>query len=92
MLFLSGFPSDRVATAYLSPDVDSSTELFSWAVPNFVEISDFAQDRLGWPRQKVDEIIKPVIKKLNNKAVQVMISFLESVVIFFNAEQVTINK
>jgi hypothetical protein len=36
------FPSERVSLAYLNPEVDNSNEKFSWAIPNFVEIKDYA--------------------------------------------------
>ena len=32
--FSGGFPSQAVVDAYLNPDVDHSTENFSWADPN----------------------------------------------------------
>lgn len=64
------FPSDNVFHAYMNPAVDNSSELFSWAVPNFVEISDFAQGKFGWTRQKVEEMIKPVIRAFDKKAIQ----------------------
>jgi len=40
----------------MNPEVDNSAELFSWAVPNFVAISDYAKERLGWQRQRIDEV------------------------------------
>ena len=64
------FPNRNIVDAYLFPTVDNSTEGFSWAVPNFVEIRDFAQERFGWTRQKVDELIKPVIKRFDTKVTQ----------------------
>ena len=70
ILFFVGFPNERVQEAYINPSVDNSTETFSWAVPNFVEIRDYAQEKFGWPKQKIDEIIKPVINKFNVKISQ----------------------
>ncbi len=67
------FPNDRISEAYLSPSVDNSTEAFSWAVPNFVEIRDFAQEKFGWTRGKVDELIKPVIKRFDERVTQAKI-------------------
>eukprot|EP00095_Tigriopus_kingsejongensis_P003704 maker-scaffold382_size189932-snap-gene-0.25 protein:Tk03704 transcript:maker-scaffold382_size189932-snap-gene-0.25-mRNA-1 annotation:"dna repair protein complementing xp-g cells-like protein" len=64
------FPNENVVQAYIQPSVDNSLEAFSWAVPNFVEICDYAQDKFGWPKHKVDEIIKPVIKKFHVKISQ----------------------
>ena len=53
--------------------MDNSLEVFSWAVPNLVEISDFAQEKFGWSRHKVDELIKPIIKKLDARVSQTRI-------------------
>lgn len=64
------FPSERINAAYLNPDVDNSLDKFSWAIPNFVDIRDYACDKFGWPKAKIDEIIKPVIKKLSAKTSQ----------------------
>ena len=41
-LIFPDFPSEPVFMAYLNPVVDNSTEKFSWAVPNFVAVRDFA--------------------------------------------------
>ncbi len=57
--------------AYLNPAVDNSTEKFTWAVPNLVAVRDFAADKFGWQWQKIDEMLKPVIKKLSMKITQV---------------------
>ena len=64
------FPSDRIRLAYINPDVDNSTEKFTWAIPNFVDIRDYAADKFGWTRGKIDEIIKPVIKKMSIRTSQ----------------------
>jgi hypothetical protein len=44
---LTEFPSESVYLAYLNPVVDNSTEKFSWAVPNFVAVRDYAGDLGG---------------------------------------------
>ena len=64
------FPSERVKAAYMNPEVDNSTEKFTWAIPNFVDIRDFATEKFGWTRGKIDEIIKPVIKKMGVRSSQ----------------------
>lgn len=78
------FPNQKIIDAYLYPTVDNSTEGFSWAVPNFVELRDFAQERFGWTRQKVDELIKPVIKRFDTKATQSKIDK------FFSSDRLTL--
>ena len=62
----SSFPSENVVSAYLRPSVDDSRETFSWAVPNLVAVRDFALERFGWDRTKVDRLLKPVLRSLLN--------------------------
>ena len=64
------FPSERIHIAYMNPEVDNSLEKFSWAIPNFVDIRDYASEKFGWTKVKIDEIIKPVIKKMGVKTSQ----------------------
>ena len=35
------------------------------AVPNFVAVRDFATEKFGWTKVKIDEMVKPVIKKMS---------------------------
>lgn len=67
----------------MHPEIDNSTESFSWAIPNFVEVCDYAQEKFGWTRQKVDEIIKPVIVKMKETSSNQM-----KIVDFFTRERV----
>merc|ERR1719394_1092573 len=62
----SSFPSENVVSAYLRPSVDESRETFSWAVPNLVAVRDFALERFGWDRTKVDRLLKPVLRSLDS--------------------------
>ena len=54
----------------MNPEVDNSLEKFSWAIPNFVDIRDYASEKFGWTKGKIDEIIKPVIKKMSARTSQ----------------------
>ena len=58
------FPSETVVTAYLQPAVDQSEENFSWAVPNLVAARDFARERFGWDKLKIDRLLSPVVNAL----------------------------
>ena len=64
------FPNERVHLAYMNPEIDNSLEKFSWAIPNFVDIRDYASEKFGFTKGKIDEIIKPVIKKMSAKTSQ----------------------
>ena len=61
------FPSQAVVTAYLKPSVDESSESFTWAVPNLVAVRDFARERFGWDRSKIDRLLSPVVRALDSK-------------------------
>ncbi|XP_038050845.1 DNA repair protein complementing XP-G cells homolog [Patiria miniata] len=75
----ASFPCQHVFDAYWSPVVDDSTEEFSWQSPDLGLLREFARDKLGWTRTKTDEILLPVMKKLNEKVTQSKItSFLQS--------------
>lgn len=54
-------------SAYLSPAVDTTEEIFSWAVPNLVGVRDFAMDRFGWDKSQVYKLLKPVIRALKER-------------------------
>ena len=61
------FPSQAVVSAYLRPSVDESRESFTWAVPNLVAVRDFARERFGWDRDKIDRLLTPVVRALDSR-------------------------
>merc|ERR1719319_1352440 len=67
------FPNEAILAAYLTPQVDQSGEKFSWAVPNLVEVRDFAMDKFGWGKLQCDQLLKPVIRSLENNKSQTRI-------------------
>lgn len=62
-----GFPNLNVAKAYLEPIVDTNAEKFSWGMPDTESLIEYAKAKLGWTRTKTDEILLPVMKRLNEK-------------------------
>lgn len=64
------FPSVRVAEAYLYPTVDENSEAFSWGRPEVESIREYAKRTFGWTNKKTDEIVLPVVKKMNEKSLQ----------------------
>lgn len=64
------FPSLQVVQAYLDPQVEGSKEAFSWAKPDIVGLIDFAKEKFGWTRMKSEEILKPVLKRLEERFAQ----------------------
>ncbi|XP_029116376.1 DNA repair protein UVH3 isoform X2 [Elaeis guineensis] len=64
------FPSESVITAYISPQVDESTEPFSWGKPDLVLLRRLCWERFGWGNQKADELLIPVLKEYNKHETQ----------------------
>lgn len=56
------FPESEAHTAYVCPEVDESTDPFSWAFPNEEKISHFLRN-MGWTQQKIASQVGPAIKK-----------------------------
>ena len=65
-----GFPNTAVIEAYLTPTVDDNREAFTWGYPDVESLREFAKKTFGWTTTKTDEILKPVLKKLNEKRTQ----------------------
>ncbi|XP_076762317.1 rad2 superfamily protein mus201 [Xylocopa sonorina] len=69
-----GFPSQAVVQAYLFPKVDESRETFSWGKPNTILLADYTKKKFGWDKNKYNEIMIPVLKRLEEKQIQSKIS------------------
>ncbi|CAG9862806.1 unnamed protein product [Phyllotreta striolata] len=67
--FSDNFPSSQVVEAYLEPKVDTCRDAFSWSRPDVTGLTVFAREKFGWTSLKAEEILTPVIKKIDeNKA------------------------
>jgi DNA excision repair protein ERCC-5 len=67
-LFLPpGFPDQRVADAYLHPEVDSDPEQFQWGVPDLAALRAFLSSQIGWSWERTDEVLVPVIRDMNRR-------------------------
>ncbi|GAV30565.1 hypothetical protein PMKS-004079 [Pichia membranifaciens] len=65
-LFLGNdFPNRLIYDAYLHPEVDHDKTEFKWGYPDLDKLRTFLAFYVGWNKEKVDEIILPVIKSLN---------------------------
>lgn len=71
---IEGFPNLEVVKAYLYPEVDLNDEPFSWGLPNVEAIYEMTRRNLGWTQSKTDDILTPVLKKLNEKRSQASIT------------------
>ncbi|XP_016967615.1 DNA excision repair protein ERCC-5 homolog isoform X2 [Drosophila biarmipes] len=65
-----GFPNGAVVEAYLAPTIDDNREAFSWGTPDVESIREFARKSFGWTTSKTDDILMPVMKKINEKKIQ----------------------
>ncbi|CUS22468.1 LAQU0S05e06040g1_1 [Lachancea quebecensis] len=61
------FPSDLVKEAYLRPEVDHDATKFTWGVPDLDRLRNFFQSTVGWPQEKTDEVMIPLIREVNNR-------------------------
>ncbi|KAF1913915.1 hypothetical protein BDU57DRAFT_521004 [Ampelomyces quisqualis] len=67
-LFLPpSFPDERVAEAYLYPEVDSDPEQFQWGVPDLAALRTFLSSQIGWTWERTDEVLVPVIRDMNRR-------------------------
>ncbi|KAF6175950.1 hypothetical protein GIB67_003438 [Kingdonia uniflora] len=66
----SSFPSEAVISAYVSPQVDRSTEAFSWGKLDLFVLRKLCWDKFGWSNQKADELLVPVLKEYNKHETQ----------------------
>ncbi|KAJ8960720.1 hypothetical protein NQ318_020012 [Aromia moschata] len=73
VVITENFPSAQVVQAYLEPTVDTSREKFTWGKPDFASLTDFAREKFGWTAKKTEEILKPVIKRMEEKKIQASI-------------------
>ncbi|KRT79732.1 hypothetical protein AMK59_6810, partial [Oryctes borbonicus] len=68
------FPSLPVVQAYLKPTVETSDEQFSWQKPDMASLMEFARHKFGWNQTKSEEILKPVLRRLEDTAIQAKIT------------------
>ncbi|CAK9161316.1 unnamed protein product [Ilex paraguariensis] len=66
----SSFPSEAVTSAYASPQVEKSTEPFSWGKPDLFVLRKLCWEKFGWGAQKADELLLPVLKEYNKHETQ----------------------
>ncbi|MED6197253.1 hypothetical protein PIB30_054994 [Stylosanthes scabra] len=66
----SSFPSETVISAYYSPQVDKSTEPFTWGKPDHLVLRKLCWEKFGWTSQKSDELLVPVLKEYNKHETQ----------------------
>ncbi|CAK7328204.1 unnamed protein product [Dovyalis caffra] len=63
------FPSEAVISAYSCPQVDKSTEPFTWGKPDLHALHRLCWEKFGWAIQKSDELLLPVLKEYDKHEV-----------------------
>ncbi|TFK33242.1 hypothetical protein BDQ12DRAFT_691478 [Crucibulum laeve] len=61
------WPNTAVKDAYYHPTVDSSDEPFKWGLPDLDGLRDFFRAELDWGKNKVDELLLPIIQRMNKR-------------------------
>ncbi|KAF9007595.1 hypothetical protein BDQ17DRAFT_1324155 [Cyathus striatus] len=61
------WPNPVVREAYYHPMVDSSDEPFKWGLPDLDGLRDYLRDELSWGKSKVDELLLPIIQRMNRR-------------------------
>ncbi|KIM39948.1 hypothetical protein M413DRAFT_19658 [Hebeloma cylindrosporum] len=64
----SDWPNSVVRDAYYHPTVDSSEEPFKWGMPDLDGLRAFLREELGWRQHKVDELLLPIIQRMNKRS------------------------
>ncbi|GFH19022.1 uncharacterized protein HaLaN_15909, partial [Haematococcus lacustris] len=64
------FPNTLVLAAYAQPHVDHSKKSFVWGRPDLQLLRSFCRERFGWPTDKVDELLVPVLQSYDQRQTQ----------------------
>ncbi len=63
------FPNPSVMESYTNPTVHTfDPEAFKWTSPQLESISIYLHRKLGWPADKVDQKVIPVLKSMNSRS------------------------
>lgn len=60
----------QVVQAYLEPNVEKSEDKFTWGDLDVTILRDYTKAKFGWSQNKLDEIIKPVLKRIMERKTQ----------------------
>lgn len=54
----------------MEPNVEQSKEKFTWGELDITVLRDYTKAKFGWSQNKLDEIVKPVLKRLLERKTQ----------------------
>ncbi|KAI0649075.1 hypothetical protein C8Q79DRAFT_948695 [Trametes meyenii] len=78
------WPNPAVRDAYYHPTVDGSTEPFKWGMPDLDALRNFFDSELGWDQAKVDDLLLPIIRKMNKRTQNATSTMQGNLVGFFD--------
>ena len=55
------FPNEKVMQEYRQPKIDLSKDSFRWGKPDLPHLLAFCAAKFCWPREKTEELLKPVL-------------------------------
>jgi DNA excision repair protein ERCC-5 len=61
------WPDPEVRKAYTHPSVDNSAERFLWGIPDLDGLRGYLAEHLGWSTLKVDDLLTPLIKRMQQR-------------------------
>ena len=56
--------------AYLEPNIEKSEDKFTWGELDVTILRDYTKAKFGWSQNKLDEILKPVLKRMKDRKTQ----------------------
>lgn len=60
----------QVVQAYLEPNIEKSEDKFTWGELDITILRDYTKAKFGWSQNKLDEILKPVLKRMQDRKTQ----------------------
>lgn len=66
--------------AYLDPRVDDSKQAFTYGRPDIELLRTFCWEKFGWPRDKSEQLLLPVLKVPTSPALHFLVSHNSCVV------------
>eukprot|EP00884_Botryococcus_braunii_P002641 jgi/Botrbrau1/12378/Bobra.0084s0003.2 len=65
-----GFPQAAIMRAYLDPRVDDNKQSFTYGRPDIELLRTFCWEKFGWPRDKSEQLLLPVLKAYDDRHTQ----------------------
>ena len=81
------FPSKAVYEAYMNPEVDASTEGFTWGTPNMDGLRIYANEKLGWEATRLDNELKPVLQAMRGARQGTLVDWIQGKAGAFTSER-----